>query len=455
MGGNNQYEDSLHIDLYSVMHDLCKNLWIILLGAISFVIIIFTYDNAIRALRFTTSTTFAVSMKNGTTAYNNLRNANGMASALAEVFESEQFKEKVLEGTGFDPDDIVIAAGVLNNTNLIEVSVEAGSAKQAFQAMRAVQTNYGSISDYIFSNASLDALDTATMPDGSSNLDNIVRHMVYAGVLAVFLFSAVIVLMSVLRDTVKNPKSLRDKVDSKLLGTIYYERKNRTLRSKMKKTNKALLITNPVSSFHFTESYHKIRMKLEYLMEEKGYKKLLVTSVQENEGKSTVAVNIALSLAQKGYKVLLIDGDLWKPAQYKIFDLKKTRVRGFGRMLQGQGELKDVLYYDKNKNLYEIFETKAIPNSAELLASDAMKKLLQDVESLMDYIIIDTAPMMLVSDAEVLGGMVDASLMVIRQDRSMTEQINDCIDVLRESGSEYLGCIFNNVHTYSYGGRHE
>ena len=176
----------------------------------------------------------------------------------------------------------------------------------------------------------------------------------------------------------------------------------------------------------------------------------MVTSAGENEGKSTVATNIALSLAQKGKSVLLMDADLRKPAVVKVFDKQKEfNGKEFGEYLQGKLSLEDVLTYDSRLKLYLLMGTEAYQEPPEMLASKAMMDVLSMARKELDYVIIDTAPMLLTADAETLAAYVDASLLVIREDVIRTKDLNDLINILHRSHSELLGCIYNDASKVS------
>ena len=131
------------------------------------------------------------------------------------------------------------------------------------------------------------------------------------------------------------------------MGTIYHERKNRTVKAKIVQSVKALLITSPIITTKFIESINNIRIRIEYENERNQNKNtVLISSVCENEGKSTVALNIALSLAKEGKKVIVIDADMRKPAMYKMLDIPKTEVVDMIKLLQGECGLDEVMYHD-------------------------------------------------------------------------------------------------------------
>ena len=166
-------------------------------------------------------------------------------------------------------------------------------------------------------------------------------------VIGMGLMMALLALIDYLKDDIKNEKEVEQKLDAKLFGTVYHEVKNKTLRGKIRKIKKGLLVTDPTCSFMFVENYKKLRTKLMYKTKQERGKVILVTSVMENEGKSTVAANIALTLAQKDEKVVLIDGDMRRPAIYKILEKKLKKEQEIGEYLNGNIPIDDIIHYDK------------------------------------------------------------------------------------------------------------
>ena len=192
------------------------------------------------------------------------------------------------------------------------------------------------------------------------------------------------------------------------------------------------------------ESYKKLAAKVEYRMAKNEQKVLVVTSVSENEGKSTITVNLALNLSRRGKKVMLIDCDMRRPAVAKIFDAEVEEGTGLSDLLAGDSTLKDVMRRDSRyKYLRCVFQNKAIAEPDKLLEDEAFKTLLRKIASRMDYVILDTPPLGIVRDAEIISAAADSVLLVIRQDLAHASEINDAVDVLDETGVTVLGGVLN------------
>ena len=194
-----------------------------------------------------------------------------------------------------------------------------------------------------------------------------------------------------------------------------------------------------------------------------GGKVLMITSLLENEGKSTVAANLALAMAQKHTRVLLIDCDLRKPACYALLDQKMTGP-GLRDFLTDKAKMSEVMLRYRDTNLFVMLERKGNPNSGDLISAAKMQALLQWARKEFDFVVVDMPPMSVVSDAEVMMELADASLLVVRQNAAQTPAINKVIAALDSGKAKLLGCVLNNVYStalssgqgygygYGYGG---
>ena len=447
------YKDELDLDIYSLIRAVLRDWLMVITAGLLGIIVAFFMAEMAYTPEYTTSMTFIVSSKGATSSLSNMSTANSMAETFSEVLNSRLLKEKVKEelNLGYMPG--TIHTSVVEETNLMTLKVSAPSPEHSFKIMKSVLNNYTEITDHVMSNVVLDVLEAPQVPYSPSNpisRNDMMKKYAMYGMILMVLF---LVVVDYLRDNVKNEKEVEKKLDTKLYGTIYHEEKNKTLKSRFKKNKRGLLINDQRNSFMFAENYKKIRTKLLYRAKTKDTKVILITSIMENEGKSTVAANLALTFAQKVDKVLLIDGDLRRPATYKLMEKKLEKQQEIGEYIKGQSGKDKIIIKDENSGLYLAIGTQAYSNSTEMISNKRMKEFIEWAKGEFDHIIIDSPPISLMADAEVMAEYADVSLLVVKQSTARTRDINDAIDMMDNGHSELLGCIFNDVKTGVFTGR--
>ena len=142
-------------------------------------------------------------------------------------------------------------------------------------------------------------------------------------------------------------------------------------------------------------------------MDKKGDKVLLVTSVAENEGKTTVASNLALAIAQEGKRVLLIDCDFRRPALYKVFDVPRQEVQDLPHLIYTEEDKGSIITKLKTENLYFIMNQRSTTNIEDIVKSGKFSSIIEFVRDKFDYIILDTPPLGMVPDAEEFANFAD------------------------------------------------
>ena len=277
------------------------------------------------------------------------------------------------------------------------------------------------------------------------------------GFAAGLLLSTLFLIMQILlKDTVLSSDDIKNKLDMRIVGTVNH------VHTKGKKGEKhSILLTDRRSGFAFIEAFKLIRTKIDHTLRRKGKKALVVTSTAENEGKTTTAINIALALAKNDKEVLLIDGDLRKPAVAKSLGVTANDNSTVLSVINGSCDLADAIKYSEKYNLYLLLNSKSIPDSSELLATSQMQEIIEKAKQEFDYVVIDTAPCGVVADASILAGFSDAIVMVVRQDTVPMRRIKRAMEDLDNSGTEVIGCIYNDAksaaalhvgrHRYGYG----
>lgn len=441
-------DDWEKVNYYSIIRDVIHNWWVILLGAAASAMIFHIVANEQYDLAYTTSATFVVSSRGSdNNVYNNLSSAQMLAAAFSNVLNSSIVKKKVCEDLNLSEFSAQVGAEVISETNLLVLTVTADTSELAYRIIRSIMETDIIASPAVPGNAMLEVLQEPQVPQ-SPDISLDVKKMEKKGFLCGMIFcTALFAFLSFMSDTIKSDRDLVDKLDAKPLGTIYFEKKYKSLFSKIYHKKTGLLVTDPTVSFWFTENYKKIAARLTYMAAEIDGKVIVITSIMENEGKSTVAANLALTLARNPAKVLLIDCDLRRPSQYLIFEKNIDENRIPPDVLSQENILENIFQYDKEMGIYILFNEKSYSNSTEIVSSEEMRNILNLFRKEFDYIILDSPPMSLMADAEVLADQADMSVLVVRYCTVQAQDINDAIDVLSNCNSRMAGCILNQART--------
>lgn len=199
------------------------------------------------------------------------------------------------------------------------------------------------------------------------------------------------------------------------------------------------------------ESYRVLRTSLEYLSVDKDLKTIVVTSSEPGEGKSTVSGNLASILAQNDKRVIIIDCDLRKPNIHKKLEISNSV--GLTEYIAGIKGLNDVIQ-KLSENFSVITSGNIPPNPSEILSSKAMERLLRDLNIGFDYIILDTPPLNLVTDAQVLAGKCDGTILVVKAEATSKDEVTKAYNELKKVNANILGAVLNGIkksERYYYG----
>ncbi len=206
---------------------------------------------------------------------------------------------------------------------------------------------------------------------------------------------------------------------------------------------------------YYRESFKVLRTNLTFARADKPLKAMAVLSPGPEEGKSLVNANLAISLAQGGKKTLLIDTDLRKSSVRKIFGLENGMETGLPLALTGQKPWREMVRPSGVDNLDLLPNTVAPPNPAELLGSEAMKKLIGEVEAAYDFVVFDGAPILPVTDSVVLSTLLDGVVLMARFNATRSSNVRRALEQLKRVGTNVVGTALNYVPTkkglYGYG----
>jgi receptor protein-tyrosine kinase len=256
------------------------------------------------------------------------------------------------------------------------------------------------------------------------------RNIAIGLVLGAVLGVGLAVLRDALDNTVKDRQTLEELTRVGVVGSIPLDKERR---------NKPAIAFDTDNSA-IAEAFRKLRTNLQFLAVDNPPRVIVVTSSMPNEGKSTTAINIALALAEADHNVVLVDGDMRRPMLDKYLDL--VGPVGFSTVLSGRATLSEVLQKTRFPGLTVLTAGAAPPNPSELLGSLAAKKVLGEMRAHFDYVIVDSSPLLAVTDAAVLAANADGVLIMARFGQTKHEQLTQAVGNLEDVGASVLGAVF-------------
>ncbi len=265
-----------------------------------------------------------------------------------------------------------------------------------------------------------------------------------AGILAgAMLGVGVALLRDQLDNTIKDPEALEKVAGTGVVGYVPFDKK---------------LVVDHAIAFDTdnsgtAEAFRKLRTNLQFLAVDNPPRLIIVTSSSPSEGKSTTAINIALALAEAGHSVVLVDGDLRRPRLAEYLGL--VGAVGFSTVLSGGASLDDVLQKTKFTNLTVLTAGTVPPNPSELLGSLAAKKMFSDLRETFDYVIVDSSPLLAVTDGAILAADADGAIVAVRAGTTKRDQLTHAIGTLLDVDAKLLGAVLTMIPTrgtasYSY-----
>lgn len=368
--------------------------------------------------------------------------ANQMAKTFPYILKSDILKDVVKEDLGVKKIPGSISAEVMQDTNLFTLKVKSKDPKMAEKILKSVVKKYPSVAQYVIGSSHLELLDESGVPTAPINPFNYKREAGIGVLIGIAICFVLILIYAFTRKTIHNEEDLKKILNVPTIGMLPRARFKRS----SKQQSELVLIDNQKIPDGFLESTRSIRTRLERISREKGMKSFLITSAMPGEGKSTVSANIALSLAARGKSVILVDADLRNPSTAKVFGITEER-HGNGTLdvLKGQVSYQEALIPYKESNVKLLLGSAAISDTASVLSGETMKNFVKELEKRADYVIIDTPPSGLLSDAAIVGQYVQGAIFVVREDYTWIDRIIEGTEILAASGVKIVGSILNDA----------
>lgn len=222
---------------------------------------------------------------------------------------------------------------------------------------------------------------------------------------------------------------------------VHQERERRIVFGRKRQTERKLIAHHEPKS-PIAEQYRNIRTNIQFTAVDSDVRSIVVTSSSAGEGKTTTIGNLAVVFGQQGKRVLVIDADLRKPQIQEMFRIQ-TQV-GLSKVLSGQASLQQCIYKTKIENVSVLPSGPIPPNPAELLSFHAMEDLLEEAYEMFDIVLIDTPPVLVVTDAQIVAGRCDGVILVARSEMTEKTKIVKTKQLLENTSSKLLGVVLND-----------
>ena len=326
-----------------------------------------------------------------------------------------------------------ITASAPLNTVFLNVTVTSKTSGESLAISQAVAAEFPTLVSTIDKSTSAISLSVVSGPRLHANP---VRPSKVTNLLLGFLLGLVVgvgiaFVREVLDNSVRTPEALRDLTEVPVLGNIWFS----------KDVVKAPLIIGSQSLTPRAESFRQLRTNLQFADVDQPVRVIVVTSSVANEGKSTTSANLALSFAEAGRTVLLIEADLRRPKAAELLGL--DRVVGLTDVLAERVRLDDVLQPWGDGRLTVLPSGSIPPNPSELLGSKQMSNLMTTLRARFDTIIIDTPPLLPVTDAAVAASLADGVVLIVRYGKTTRAHVNAALNSLDSVDARVFGTVLN------------
>lgn len=451
----------------TILRLLMGKLWLILILAVVGGGAAFGYAKFMLPLEYQSYTTMYV-RDNLNSSGNNLNAARSLVSTYIAVLKSDAMLEKtgdeLLKKFGndrisqvFSVSDGKVSPSSLRNcltmtavdsTEVMRITAVTKDAEISAVLCRTIADIAPEFLTRVVSSGTVETIDKAQI-NRSPVAPNVPKTTMIGAMAGLALAVLIIFLLDFFDNTIKESEEIFKKHQLAVLGEI----QESGVKKSRKNDREHYLITEKTVPFNITESYKAMRTNLIFALSTSDKKIVAVSSALPGEGKSTIAANLAIAFSQLNEnKVLLIDADMRKPVQHRLFHVKNNA--GIAEYLGKMKQKEECIRKSDVPNLDIITSGSLPPNPSELLASGQMEKLLSEVSAEYDYIMIDMPPVNIVSDPLTIGKSISGMAVVTHYGKTTHDDFDELMRKVKNSDTKILGFVLNEMkdkHNGKYG----
>ena len=429
-----------------------KRFWLLMvIGTILMMGIYFVYTWINYSPMYQSQATFTVNGENSSIVSSGVSGSEQIKESLPYILNSQYMRNLVMEDLeiNYFPASVQMESKELAEFYVLKVT--SGDPEAANKVMDSIIANCPRASVYVLGKISLDVLDTVSASSTPINHMDKQTSLVKGGVLGVFLSVAIAFFYTLTNRTIRKEEELKHYLSVSCLAML----PQIVFKKRRKKIDTHIHIHNDKVGHVFLENIRTMRARVQRAMEKMEAKTILVTSSIPSEGKSTVAANLALSLAEKGGKVVLVDLDLRNPSVKEVLGAEIESNQGVVDILNGKQKLEKQLYFVKAWNLSVLFAGASQNNPLGLMNKETLSDMILELKERYDYVVLDTPPAAMLSDASAIAKHADCALYVVKQDFARIERIAEGMEALNLAQVPIIGVVLNGMErvlgSYGYG----
>ncbi|MBR3897714.1 MAG: polysaccharide biosynthesis tyrosine autokinase [Bacilli bacterium] len=420
--------------------------YVLLIIIISILLISFTfiYDKVLKKPMYTTYTTIVL-VKSDTASVTGSSEAisqsdillnQNLVSTYSQIIKSKLVLKKVIKNLNLDYSVSELSKNIkveaLEDTEILKISVSDLKPEKAAEIANDIAEVFSDEIKKIYKINNVSVIDDAQISYEVSN-NTLKRDIALALLVSVFGTAAIVFIRFYFDDSIKLSDNLEQEIDMPIIAKVLKDNSNTDL------------IVEERPNALASESIRTLRTNLQFASVDRDIRTLLVTSTLPSEGKSFVSANLAISFAQTGKKVLLVDCDLRKGRQHKLFGVNNKK--GLSNLLIGDpGKVKEYIQKTSVNGLFVMTRGVCPPNPSELLNSRKNSVLMSKMSEIYDIIIFDSAPCNGLSDSLILSSIVDKVLIVCSENSTPKTELLNAKKSIENVGGSIVGCVVNNIN---------
>lgn len=435
------------INIKDFFNYLKKYILIICGVVVIFVIGVFTYDKSIKKSLYTTYTTIILTKSNeaqtGTTiTQNDILLNQKLVETYTKIIKSKLVLDQVISETGitYTAEELGqnVAVEAYENTEMLKISVTDSDPELSASIANSIAQVFSGEVAKIYQMNNISVIDIAQVPEEVSN-NTLTRDFFIALFISIFGSIGVIFIIYYFDDSIKLTDDLEEEIGMPVIAKVFKSDIGSKNRGKVE------LLVQKYPKSVVSESIKTLRTNLQFSSVDSELKTILVTSSIPGEGKSFISANLAISFTQTDKKVLIVDCDMRKGRQHRIFKLSNTK--GLSNLLiDDMTNYKDYINKTSIKNLYIITRGTVPPNPSELLNSNKNSELIKILRSKFDIIIFDGVPCNGLPDSIIMSKLVDKVLIVSSESVTPRSVLESTKKQLKNVEAPVAGDVLNNVN---------